>query len=690
MALLQMRYSGCIPIYFLCLLCLGISAQIPIIDLDDPSVSDTHQDKRFLCSPPEISFSIQGSNVNIQMTATQNATLPTVGSFFLDQGEDIYTSYSATDWLTSRNILLTYEDMPMVCSGVATTLSALSPSLDVSSCSRWTLVSTDNDPNTLCGSTRTWNYQINIDEFRNKSFTQSIGNRITWSMWTFEIMTELTSGSVRYVRHDFQLDYVQTAAIGISIDAGDLMSPAFIDITRLVGERTSATTASFTMETEVYTRYSKNDDEISLNMIYALELDNKYTCSTPVKTKTGDALTLSQTGESIQRLFTDVDKDGNFLFNRYSVTFDCTYLDAQAVESDELVIGGDSASVKYELYNENIGEVVSDLNNMPSFKLTFSITLFPINQAETVITPLEMRILTVNEEDYGSSQSISDMRQVLDAGVDLSGSIAFTQAFALHVRTQEASARGYWTIDPKFIILSLHDGSGNTNEDNFTTVSNDNKLTSSFCSLDRSDMVGVTIIQDGVTHTIESAMNYNWTEIMHENMLQTLLSTQITTPEQVQLLNGKNFSTLRVNDAIGGYYVPMRHKFRFNGVSGGYTMRACILNEMLPRDPSLVSRRLQSFDKTLTKFSHTQFYIKPYSSETRDAHSSQHSVNLRGVVFRPEDYVPVKIDTHQDTDHMYDELIIIMLSVSTVCSAVMLVLCCLNSGKKKKTLFMPI
>ena len=121
----------------LCLLYVGVSAQIPVIDLDDPSISDTHQDGRFVCSPPIISFTIQGSNVNIQMTASQNSSLPAVGSFFLDQGEDIYTSYSAEDWLTSRNVLLTYEDMPMVCNGVSSTLSNLSPSLDVSACSRY-------------------------------------------------------------------------------------------------------------------------------------------------------------------------------------------------------------------------------------------------------------------------------------------------------------------------------------------------------------------------------------------------------------------------------------------------------------------------------------------------------------------------------------------------------------------------
>lgn len=658
-------------LFVFCGLINFISSQIPTIDLDDPSLTDTYQSERFACPPPVIGFTVQGSNVNIDMTAVQNATLPTVGAFFLDQGEDVYTSYSSQDWLTSGNDILSYEDMPMICKPVVSSLANLSPSLDVSLCSRWTLVNTDADAESECGSSRTWRYQVNIDDFRNKSFTQRIGNRITWSMWTFEIMSDLTSGSVRHVRHDFLLDYVQTAAVGISIDSGDLMSPAFIEITRLVGERTSATTASFTMETEVYTRYSQNDDEITLGTIYALEMDNDYSCQAPTKTKTGAALSLLDTGESVQRLFTDVDKSGDFLFNKYSVTFQCAYTDNSVVAADDIMLGGESAAVRYELYNENTGQVVSDKTNMPSFKITFSITLFPIEQAETVVTPLEMRILSVSENDYASTQSISEMRDVLDAGSSLTGSVVFTQAFSLHVRTEDVSARGYWNIDPKFIILSLHASTTDvTNDDSFTTVTSENKLTTSFCNLDQNDLVGATIIQDGVTHSIDSAMNYNWTGIMHETMLQTLLTTQITTPEQIELLNGKNFSTLRVNDASGGYYVPMRHRFRFDGVSGGYSMRACILNEMTPRDPSLVSRRL---------LASTQFVIKSYSVGNIP-HSSQHSVNLQQVVFENSDIVADVLVVQQSLTRArtHDELIIVLLSVSISCLIVLMILCCLR------------
>lgn len=664
----------------------GVKSQIPAIDLDDVNESDFHQSSRFDCSPPTVQFSVQGNRVRFDLTARQNATLPTVGAFFVDQGEDVYTSYDAQDWLTNRNTLLTYDDMPMLCEGVASSLTSLSPSLDVSSCSNWALVATTTNEGSDCGHSRLWRYELNIDEFRNKSFVSSVGNRATWAMWTFELMSELERGSIRYVRHEFQLDYMQTAAVGISIDAGDLMSPAFIDITRLLGERSSDTEASFTMETEVYTRYTEEGDEITLNTIYAPQLGSLYTCEAPIKVKTGDSLALADTGESIQRLFTDVDLNGNFRFNRYSVTFTCSYVDSSVSASDNIVLGGEEISIKYELYNSATGEIVSDRTDMPSFKMTFSITLSPVERADTVTTPLELRILTVSEELYSASTSVSEMRNVLDAGSPLTGSIAFTQAFSLHVRTEAESARGYWTIDPKFIILSLHQispGTDITGEDSFTTVSADGKLSASFCGLDRSDIVGTVIIQDGTTHSFDQNLDYNWTDIMQASMLEVLLETQVATAEDVELLNGKNFSSLRVNDASGGYYVPMRHKFRFDGVSGGYSMRACILNEMLPRDPALVSRRLLRT---------TSFSVTSFSEELNIPHSSFQSADLRNVIFETEDQNLVFVDSgvvfkeRENITPSADEMTVILLAITVVCFFVGFVAMCCRKRSRHMTL----
>ena len=219
---------------------------------------------------------------------------------------------------------------------------------------------------------------------------------------------------------------------------------------------------------------------------------------------------------------------------------------------------------------------ITDASELPSFSYSFSFITRPGGSVSTDLS-LVGRLISLNNSHIDQVESGTQDMQWLISENDHSlvdGLISWSERVAFRVQLADENQRSFVRLKPLFVMIAAHEMADQATSltSNFTFDYLDTNLVgTSFCSmLTASAAARLSIANESVSWASQNLANAI-------GGMQTISGDSVLAFSGIEAQDG-----LVVEDASGGFAVPIRNSMRLpSGEGGGFSLRLCAVTELV-------------------------------------------------------------------------------------------------------------
>lgn len=416
--------------------------------------------------------------------------------------------------------------------------------------------------------------------------TDSTQVMLSWSVFTVEVDSTSPFGpqyvdsfTSRVLEHRYAVEYQTHGGVWTAFSPGGDLSSLLLRILSSSAMRVNATASTLTWSTMLYTR---SPDELHNVTVSALAgADARVECAV-----TSLACALPDCGGVAQAAmpsFLTVALTIASNWVPYAMAASCTvdFPDMIASTASDWVLPTTTVAVGYGLSAG--GVTITDTVAPPTVTFTTYLTV-PGDTGVSETLTMTVRSVALSESSIAAAAGVSQVIEA-NAGGDAPTSVVYSQAVAVYVDLAVA-APTTWQLRPRLTVL-VGTSSAPTPTPAFGALTGDAVLESSWCGLDRSDLLGAFVFVDaGAGGEMNDAPDVAaqlasplYSEDLASHLAELLYGGNALPPGSVQgdiMRGGAEHRLYAVPDANGGFAVPMRNTF-VSQLYDGFYLTMCMV-----------------------------------------------------------------------------------------------------------------
>lgn len=424
----------------------------------------------------------------------------------------------------------------------------------------------------------------------------------------------------RVNEHTYLMEISVGGAVVVPIDGGAMLPPMIIRTMGNTLDRVSADTVEVVwrlsgyvkqpatsvggasivfdpefMQTAAVQMFSPASFQVTCQPFTAdINSSSTYSCSQPSCGTTPQA----KLPTYVLRGFNPASLSQPFMWLVYDMRVRCRITDTTGPALlDEWSVPASEVRVHYGLRDTTQNQMVTDIFEPPFVTFTTSFTVAGVD-ASTVALDMVGSVFEI-EETSTAADTLSDIVYSNEHNSVASlHRFAYSQALAFRVQIARPADRLMWEVRPQLIVLAVHGQPLQNKSPSTDMLSSGVVLDTSFCGLDRTDLMGAYVFVDsggegsmtfatvsgGVPAELSQVGTLQVADIMTTS-LRRMLAALVTNNNMTNssLFRGglgpshNDEGFFAVPDSEGGFAVPLRNRLSVKGVVGGVSVTFCAL-----------------------------------------------------------------------------------------------------------------